>query len=1342
MDSSSLTFFNKMYFQLRRFANYAATEWDMQWTLTAVALIAIILFLLREKPLTNMVIWLKNKLVAFFKWLWKQLKRLFSKIKFKPLSPKLNQFAKQIDGLDASQFGRYNRPHYIALSWDADVQQVMNGAHDHDPEGLILEDYQLNEDSGKNWFIFNKGCVFDFPDPIAVSKELQQIRPERPLDGIILCISAKTLLESDSRKINQQAEHYYKQLWKLQKQFQFVLPVYLIITDCENIAGFDAYWRINELNRHHQDMLGWSNPNEKFHQFEAQWITDAIGSITSHLRNLQLKLMGSAKPSLDLLLFPSRLARLRKPITNICEVLFSQSSFHDSFMFRGFYFSGKLNANENNAETEGELLFVRDLFHRRIFAEANLAFAPKQKVFSSDRKLRVFQYLTATVMIALTAWLTFDAIELDHQASNLYRTISSLPAQPEQSEVEETNLYVSRVLDHVAHMDASNLQYTSIPLSWTGGFDHKLTQYFAHDIFGNIVFPSLECKANDSIAMHLNAYPEDDNFEGWLAELAEEYEVREKLHQLMLTNNLTEGEVESRFDYLVNHLFEKKLPESFYNRSTTYFDAIRNVSYKPLVPVDEDTYNQPLKPGELCRIRAIDTEHVWERVQQMAVRHGDIVAQKVAAPVEFFDKVTELESLPLDTDWYRLDGSFADELQHYLEWSAELKQSWLVDHVDQNSCSTTYRSLAKLSTYINGGKVPFLDNFFNHCMQEVSYQFHQDRALMQPLLYLIEGNNLKLSDEAENLLASMQDLSSLTFINSEKPKPFNKNDHDFFWSVEHLNRALRMFDEYKNFATVHYDGMSLPRLNSESSRNYVAQAVALKQLQLAMVTAISDARIKESEQRFPDRFRPVNQQEAKLTSYMSNFVEARDALLRINQIFNELNFAESERWLTNLANNQAYNLLQKVDSLYRNSRLYEPMPEPLWGAHKYTHAMYGITSEGQLQDYLVAQSERIELIGFNYVEPILVFLRATNARSTNYQLFSRWENTLIELNKKQQHKDASNSQKALEDFFNNQLLLTDQSNCFKQGKEFIEPQQNDMFAITQREIVDQARSLCQSYTADQILKEYSELFSLFTNRLANKYPFTRSSAARSVSPRELKDFLERYSGSNTGLAKRMSILQWAKRDSADKGIYESATQFVEQLDLALAFFSSVISASETNKDLGLELVFEFDVLQEQAEQIGHISEWQLQIGKQRLSYPSADEQEQTTLAWRPNQDVNMKLQWAENSPYSARAINGKSKGRELRYPADGTWSLLKFIDLYQSSLIDNEALSDSSILLNFKASLSTSESGQDDNYASALARITLYGPDMQTKELKAITLPKQFPDHAPDIYAQSKGAQP
>ena len=1330
-----------------------------QISLSLVAIAVLFFVIVKDKPLTSLLHWAKQLIESAIKQSFRLV--LLAK-KFKLYS--LFDVTKTLLGLHQK---RYQTPRYLALSLGAEVEDILKCADVGQKDTLTLKEQVSDGDI--QTFHYDLGEVLYHPEPKLASEFLRQYRPERPIDGFILFISVNFLQQS-TEKVDSQTQALYQQIKTLQQDFSFILPIYLVLTENEKLAGFNEFWQFSELKSHYSNMIGWSNPHDISLPYNKLWLEQGLKFVGDLCRQIQPAFIVDQEYPVAIapLLYPSQLTALSEHLTLCGDIIFSHSRKGKSFIFRGLYVSGKLG-------TEDKLLakFIEQLLSDKIFRETNIAYAPIQKLLSSYSKLRWFQYSCGLLFLGLLTWFSFDVIELNKQAKNLEEKIRTLPSVSERNNVGRNIHYVNRVLNHVGEMDANSLNYYSIPWSWGGSFNKELTEYFAKNIFGDIVFPAFECRSNRLLHQQLLAVPNDSKYITWLETLNNQLYWYHSLTDLMESVDYREGKVASIFSSLVDNLYELPLSNDFSKHSSLYYQAISAQSYQVMpfiVPMDK--YKQLPSPttiqdktsdkkrstllskngllvpeNELCLLPAIAMKDVWQTIDKRKINQFKLIKEKVAAPRSFFNKLTEQQSLPALYTWYQQLPDFSIELARYKKWIKNMRGHWLGTEQKINLCLRYENAISELNGQYENTDPDFINGNNSNCQSSVLKQFNSDNNIIKPSLYLIDANNIQFSVSAEELFTNIDNVLSLSFVEQKTPSEVINEQADFFWSVDKLNYALDIYDEYQTFAQNNYPSITLPKSSIENTNQYIGQALALKQLQLAMTDAVNSARINATSSESASIYQKLDQREATLASHIANFVKAKDILLSIREKFSLQEFTAGQDILNKFANTQALYLLKQVTQLYQNNKLYSTLEQPYWQAHQYSEALLGIYGEQQLSDYLASQGQRLDYITINYAQPLVMFLQQTNYNIEQSHSVSFWANTLVSVNKHNGEKpDPANSQTELEMFFNNQLFNTNQSNCFKNVKTFKLSPKNNAFAEKQNLVISDAKEYCERFRADMIEQEYSALQAKFTSLLATHYPFTSAKNVDSyTSPTDeepepvtiatIKTFLLFYQGSSSGLAQRLEVLLWAKRDSAQYNKYQQALTFVNQLDKSVAFFSALFSASEGAEAQGIELLTDFNVLPQTINHVEHIGLWQLSFGGSISDYPTASSTS-VSQYWLPEHSVSLRLHWASNSPYNATAINGKTEGEQLIYQSDGLWSLLRFIEKYRSNEYDETRLNSASIILNFTAILNntkTSTISDTPSNAKALIRINLYGLDSKTKQRKAINIPQIFPAHAPLI---------
>ena len=153
---------------------------------------------------------------------------------------------------------RYRAPWYLLAGESKSGKTSLlesNGLHESVKE--------LVDRSGRrlNWYFFDDGVVMDVAGDFVLRNDgtanhrgwnsilrlLQKHRPQRPLDGLVLTIPCADLVtegELDHQRrfdLEQKATSLYKKLWQAQKILGMRLPIYIVITKCDEITGFSSF---------------------------------------------------------------------------------------------------------------------------------------------------------------------------------------------------------------------------------------------------------------------------------------------------------------------------------------------------------------------------------------------------------------------------------------------------------------------------------------------------------------------------------------------------------------------------------------------------------------------------------------------------------------------------------------------------------------------------------------------------------------------------------------------------------------------------------------------------------------------------------------------------------------------------------------------------------------------------------------------------------------------------------------------------------------------------------------------------------------------------------------------
>ncbi|ODS25022.1 hypothetical protein AB835_00510 [Candidatus Endobugula sertula] len=356
---------------------------------------------------------------------------------------------------------------------------------------LMAREKQLIAE-GSGWYFFDHGLVIDVEDDDHFSRVVDLItayRPERPLDGVILTISAKTLLnaQSDSTTFRKHGQDLYQKMWAIQKTTGFVLPVYLMLTECEVVSGFEAFWS-SWSEEPSDDMFGWSNPTRIDTAFSIDWVEDAFTSVIGAIRKAQLHIAASGDDIADIdrfMLFDFELQRLQSPLTEVIEHAFARSSFQEALPLRGIWFSGKIN---------GQVALSGDFLAKKIWPETHLAYPMEQRYFSSNKTLRHFQYFSLVAVLLLVIGLGIDTYRLNAYTNNAQKAWDGMFVNKNISRFcSGEGLATWWLLNNLTKL-ADQPKTLTIPASWWGGQIPAIRSAAADIVYPSMIFSAYECR--------------------------------------------------------------------------------------------------------------------------------------------------------------------------------------------------------------------------------------------------------------------------------------------------------------------------------------------------------------------------------------------------------------------------------------------------------------------------------------------------------------------------------------------------------------------------------------------------------------------------------------------------------------------------------------------------------------------------------------------------------------------------------------------------------------------------------------------------------------------------------
>ncbi|MCE8018505.1 type VI secretion system membrane subunit TssM [Halomonas sp. MCCC 1A11036] len=271
---------------------------------------------------------------------------------------------------------------------------------------------------------------------------LQRHRPRRPLNGLIVVVSADELIGSDAAERDALARRLRERLQETHELLGMALPIYLVFTKSDLIPGFRQFHaQLDPAQR--DEVLGMTFPHQDF--ATTDWkarFSGALSRLVARCRAIgeQRLIEGDVVRTREApaaLEFPLELQALSPLLSGFVGSLLQANPYQSSPLLRGFYFTSALADGQPaqgeyagtiqrrfglsggrglDAHQDGKSLFVTGLFSRVILPDQHLVGLYSGPNLVRRRQLRWCWAALSVAALLCAAWgVSFhnNARELD-----------------------------------------------------------------------------------------------------------------------------------------------------------------------------------------------------------------------------------------------------------------------------------------------------------------------------------------------------------------------------------------------------------------------------------------------------------------------------------------------------------------------------------------------------------------------------------------------------------------------------------------------------------------------------------------------------------------------------------------------------------------------------------------------------------------------------------------------------------------------------------------------------------------------------------------------------------------
>ncbi len=1102
------------------------------------------------------------------------------------IGPITKAFFKALDAIRSSTYDlrwRYKLPCFMIVgpkgSGKTTLLNNLNFEHLRDNK----------EDDNSLWKLFKKGAIFEFPNIDSakdkskfwsfISELFVFVRPRRPLDGIILTVPADFFI-SETVNIEKQAREMFDCIFKFQRDINFKLPIYFIVTKSDKIFGFQEFVRLLKENTK-QQIFGWSCPYSLDIAFSPNWINEIFNTIDEGIRKAGFYF--SRKRNIDenlekAMLFEAYFEKIKPMLSEYLITMFRTHNPTDGMILRGVYFIGRqreeevfsngfvqlsaltpginIDASSNHLHTN-DLYFVQDLFQEKIFKEFNLAHPIiKDAGGMTKKEYRNKIIFAGSTLVFAVGWIWGNG-NIRSNIQSYYQTMSTIKKNLKRIKYLEDNVKNSEdqiLINNQASILLQNMPVVKlgdffsifVPQSWMFGlgnsvrkttelvFDSVVVKAMYIDLnfnTKNILLSSkaaskkvLNSKQDIFDILNFESFKELSSFASKiknLQKISSEYNSMRDLENSDNVVNITEALFKDKFeitDEMRKHVPNKKIMPPKFNLAD--FQMNIELSLKNIF----DNFIQDALDSTVEKVLhnvSNDIDRLHESGRNSKVNYSVQDLAKLYNKMQLVEDIFQNKNFA----WVKQNAFCpAPEYQKVLD---ELQSTDVVS-----------------------------PNCLRDLMRFADASFNKYKSALGEYSSKLSGKILDNQNPSEGFLQVKGELKSLLDLPFICVVPFGHfsrqlpSDKMLIWDVKRLKELCDLVDKYNEFSETVPDGMRADYFD-------IYKTVAKKCFFPTIKAIIGNAQILEDT--------PLGSSRALFEiSYKKQALNIRNASISLPKIIKILDDIVSEENLkdfgfSDLIITEYVGLLGKIDSLFNTEKLYSTNAALFddWdgsGNPKYMK----MDSQANIKQYLSAQFDRIKFLSKDLAAPVvdLLTIPVIFDKIRDKRLINKWKEIITNVDDYENNKPG-NSIAALESFITENLTKVSLSNFDTQGEiSTISKNDSDYFLAKRSAVAKSLINRADVVQYDKAAAMYNDVYRIFNQKLANKFPFGDSNDEASIE--DLEEFVETYELMNT------SAYGVLERNKDEKHINSQVFEFIKNTNKALPFLKAWVNQAKSS----------------------------------------------------------------------------------------------------------------------------------------------------------------------------------
>ena len=1033
--------------------------------------------------------------------------------------------------------------------------------------------------------------------------------------------------------------------------------------------------------------------------------------------------------------FPSEITKLKESLSLYVNSLFKPSSYQDGFVFRGLYFTGDAGADalsaiplkadafdygygdggdpyditviplpfdpetirlESTKETveeaapvtedtyapplmdekrELKLIYVNDLFTKKIAYEAGLAKPLRQRLMSLNRNILAAKIITG-LFVVIGSYGLFNAYDTFAKSrnnitpvlANMNLVLHEIKIEKKKSQyltyrsADQFNLYTHQIVDMMMQLQKTDLFSIFVPASWFSHLNHDLHKSLKiafQEIIIRSVANGLAVRAQE--LLYLRPTPDDfsRNITDVLLPLrSPEFLILQRYvnglsdlsnHVAMFNSLRITGDPE-HLKALIAYTFKCELPDDFWNQYKVFRNVLRETKLNPL---HLETFQQVAR----------ETLDILYKNFTNAVFSNQIPNSLPSRLKEFLASLSQQTTHRLPDLKYLREISL--ELARTRPLIGEAGKSWLDQQYfrpgkeleilfDQIDASRLFGK--EVTQYlVDKAAIGFSDLKLQLLALNAIVLSPKTTGPVAPLVAVKADENNYPSKgilEIERCLSALLSESYMaapTHFSFTTTTPRGKI---IYWDPALIDIAYDMSKAFEDFS-----GKKISTFPIVLQENL--KLLARQSLQQNIISLLSQA---QNFVDLPESY-SVNAAEEVLRAKISDFNASAPKFTKLLSILNKDTVGIAFADLRTLLVGNSFWLLDNVKKMLTTLNPYAVKDFSFsWWNGKLGAAFTGFAVRDlpDLESYMNIQNQLIQKLALDFAKPIVMFLKSpVFAESAEKQPILRKWARIVEQMEAFANRIPGNSVQQLHEFVTKDLALMDAKEILNQVSIVeLRGESGDFFAETLLALKKGARSRAEILLRQKAVDAYRKLALYFNQNLKGKFPFVTSNLSlvtEEADPESIREFFRLHNEAGGNAETILNQLHQLGN------VMKNGTQFFQTLDKLKQFFGTFLDPSSGMPVPAFDFSVDFRVNRTKESGADMVVDWV--FNPNDITKINKNDKLKTGR-WVFGNEVKFSFRWPDGEKIPAKPErdpaqpNLSIEGRTAVFTFKGNWGLL------------------------------------------------------------------------------------